>query len=84
MRKPCEVDVLTAHCFGSQTVNFCFFDVLADRHWEGLRLLEHHPDADAEQIRVDIRIENVFSVEQHFAFRSLVGLGLIKAVTLLA
>ena len=55
-------------------------DVLTDRHWKGLRLLEHHADAGPEQIQIGFMIQNVLAVEQHFALRSLVRIKIIYAV----
>src|SRR5581483_1424985 len=46
-------------------------DVLVDRHRERRRLLEHHADAGAQQVEVELGIEDVGVVEQQLALGAL-------------
>ena len=55
-------------------------DVLVDGHGEWRRLLEHHADLGAEQIDVLVRAQDVLAVEQHLAFRPLIGIKVVHAV----
>src|SRR5262249_27391252 len=55
-------------------------DVLVNRHRKRRRLLEHHADARAQQVKVLLVGENVLAVEQDLALRPLVGIEIVHAV----
>ena len=55
-------------------------DVVVDRHRERRRLLEHHADAGAQQIEIDVRRENVLAVEHDLALGALIGIEIVHAV----
>src|ERR1700720_1825492 len=55
-------------------------DVLIDRHRKGRRLLEHHADARAQQIEVELGIEDVGLIEHHLTARPLSRIEIVHPV----
>jgi hypothetical protein len=55
-------------------------DVFVDRHREGGRFLEDHADPCPEQVEILRTVEDVLPVEQHIAFRPLIGIEVVDAV----
>src|SRR5690348_3353012 len=55
-------------------------DIVVDRHRERRRLLEHHADAAAQEIGVELRRQDVLAVQDDFTLGALIGVKLVDAV----
>ena len=55
-------------------------DVFINRHRERRRLLEHHAHARTKQIEIELRIQQILTIEQNFTSRALTRIEVIHTV----